>query len=54
MNDTKLTPVTEEEKVACPAHGIVKLEEPFVDGRGSIKPLVDTPFKLTGKTDSIL
>ena len=45
MNDTKLTPVTEEEKVPCPAHGIVKLEEPFVDGRGSIKPLVDIIMK---------
>lgn len=24
-----------------PANGVVKLEKPFVDGRGSIKPLVD-------------
>jgi len=41
MAETKLTPVTEEEMATWPAHGVVKLEKPFVDGRGSIKPLVD-------------
>ena len=41
MTDIKLTPVTDEEKDTWPAHGVVKLEKPFVDGRGSIQPLVD-------------
>ena len=41
MTDDKLTPVTDEERAAWPEHGVVKLEKPFVDGRGSIQPLVD-------------
>jgi len=41
MTDIELTPVTDEEKDTWPAHGVVKLEKPFVDGRGSIQPLVD-------------
>ena len=41
MIDIELTPVTDEEKETWPAHGVVKLEKPFVDGRGSIQPLVD-------------
>ena len=41
MAETKLTPVTDKEKATWPAHGVVKLEKPFVDGRGNIKPLVD-------------
>ena len=45
MADIELTPVTEEEKVTWPAHGGVKLEKPFVDGRGSIQPLVDIMMK---------
>ena len=35
-----------------PAHGVVKLEKPFVDGRGSIKPLVDIMMKSAVMTDS--
>ena len=42
MDGEKLTAVTTEEKNMWPPHGVVKLEKPFVDGRGSIKPLVDT------------
>ena len=44
---TKLTiePLTEQEIEMWPAHGVVKLEKPFVDGRGSIQPLVDTLMK---------
>jgi dTDP-4-dehydrorhamnose 3,5-epimerase-like enzyme len=34
-------PLTEEEKATWPAHGVVKLEKPFVDARGGIQPLVD-------------
>ena len=34
-------PLTEEEKATWPAHGVVKLEKPFVDARGEIQPLVD-------------
>lgn len=34
-------PVTDEEKATWPAHGVVKLEKPFVDARGEIQPLVD-------------
>ena len=33
--------VTEEERARWPAHGVVKLEKPFVDARGKIQPLVD-------------
>ena len=42
MDGEKLTAVTTKEKNMWPPHGVVKLEKPFVDGRGSIKPLVDT------------
>ena len=34
-------PLTEEEKATWPAHGVVKLEKPFIDARGKIQPLVD-------------
>ena len=34
-------PLIEEEKATWPAHGVVKLEKPFVDARGGIQPLVD-------------
>jgi quercetin dioxygenase-like cupin family protein len=33
--------LTEEEMANWPAHGVVKLEKPFVDVRGKIQPLVD-------------
>ena len=36
-----IKPLTKEEKETWPAHGVVKLEKPFVDARGQIKPLVD-------------
>ena len=45
MADIELTPVTDEEKATWPAHGVVKLEKPFVDGRGNIQPLVDIMMK---------
>jgi dTDP-4-dehydrorhamnose 3,5-epimerase-like enzyme len=45
MSNVELEPVTAEEKATWPAHGVVKLEKPFVDGRGSIKPLVDIMMK---------
>jgi dTDP-4-dehydrorhamnose 3,5-epimerase-like enzyme len=45
MASIELTPVTDEEKATWPAHGVVKLEKPFVDGRGSIQPLVDIMMK---------
>ena len=34
-------PLTEEEKATWPAHGVIKLEKPFVDARGEIQPLID-------------
>jgi dTDP-4-dehydrorhamnose 3,5-epimerase-like enzyme len=34
-------PITEEETATWPAHGVIKLEKPFVDARGEIQPLVD-------------
>ena len=45
MTNIEIPPVSEEEKATWPAHGVVKLEKPFVDGRGSIKPLVDIMMK---------
>ena len=45
MASIELTPITDEEKATWPAHGVVKLEKPFVDGRGSIQPLVDMMMK---------
>jgi len=33
--------ITDKERATWPSHGIIKLEKPFVDKRGSIKPLVD-------------
>ena len=45
MKNDKLTAVTDKEKATWPEHGLVKLERPFVDDRGSIKPLVDTLMK---------
>ena len=45
MPEIEIPPVSEEEKATWPAHGVVKLEKPFVDGRGSIKPLVDIMMK---------
>jgi dTDP-4-dehydrorhamnose 3,5-epimerase-like enzyme len=45
MPKIDIPPVTEEEMATWPAHGVVKLEKPFVDGRGSIKPLVDIMMK---------
>jgi len=41
MPNPFLTPVTDEERASWPAHGVVKLEKPFADGRGEIQPLVD-------------
>ena len=36
-----IPPVTDEEQARWPAHGVVKLEKPFIDARGKIQPLVD-------------
>jgi dTDP-4-dehydrorhamnose 3,5-epimerase-like enzyme len=52
MGSDKLTPATAEEKAAWPLHGMVNLEKPFVDGRGSIKPLVDIMMKSAVLIDS--
>ena len=41
MAKIEITPVTDEEKATWPNHGVIKLEKPFADVRGSIKPLVD-------------
>ena len=36
-----ISPLTDEEIATWPAHGVVKLEKPFIDARGKIQPLVD-------------
>jgi len=41
MGYNELVAVTAKERAAWPPHGIIKLEKPFIDKRGSIKPLVD-------------
>ncbi len=41
MSLKKIPPVTDEERAGWPAHGVVKLERPFIDVRGKIQPLVD-------------
>ena len=45
INAPIITPLTADEAEAWPEHGVVKLEKPFVDGRGSIQPLVDSIMK---------
>ena len=45
MGDDRLISTTAEEKASWPPHGLVKLKKPFVDGRGSIKPLLDIMMK---------
>ena len=42
MPKPSIEPLTEQEIETWPSHGVVTLETPFVDGRGSIHPLVDT------------
>ena len=37
--------ITDKERATWPSHGIIELEKPFVDKRGSIKPLVDIMMK---------
>ena len=41
MATPNIPPVTDEEEARWPAHGVVKLEKPFIDARGKIQPLVD-------------
>ena len=41
----KVAPLTDEEIKEWPAHGVVKLEQPFSDHRGHIQPLVDVIMK---------
>ena len=45
MAKFEIIPVTDEERATWPAHGVINLEKPFVDSRGSIKPLVDVMMK---------
>ena len=45
MSNPMIDPLTKEEMKDWPAHGVVKLEKPFVDARGAIQPLVDTVMK---------
>ena len=45
MPKINLIPVTGEERDSWPAHGVVKLEKPFVDDRGSINPLANIIMK---------
>jgi dTDP-4-dehydrorhamnose 3,5-epimerase-like enzyme len=52
MGTDKLTPTTTKERATWPSHGVVKLEKPFVDRRGSIKPLVNIMMKSAVLIDS--
>ncbi len=45
MSEPDIDPVTEEEKLSWPDEALVPLEKPFVDGRGTIQPLVDRMMK---------
>jgi len=45
MINKEIPLITDEERLTWPSHGVVKLERPFTDGRGSIKPLVDIMMK---------
>jgi quercetin dioxygenase-like cupin family protein len=51
-NSTEISPVTEHEKASWRAHGVVKLEKPFVDVRGKIQPLVDEMMRSAVMIDS--
>ena len=41
MKPDKIIPVTKEERELWPSEPLVKLQNPFIDRRGSIQPLVD-------------
>ena len=41
MKPDKIIPVTKEERELWPSEPLVKLQNPFIDPRGSIQPLVD-------------
>ena len=45
MTTKKINPVTEEEMGSWPSEPLVNLQNPFVDKRGSIQPLVDLMMK---------
>jgi len=45
MKPDKLIPVTKEEMELWPSEPLVKLQNPFIDRRGSIQPLVDLMMK---------
>ena len=45
MTSKKINPVTEEEMGSWPSEPLVNLQNPFVDKRGSIQPLVDLMMK---------
>ena len=45
MNSNNIDPLTDEEKKYWPKKEIIDLEEPFVDERGEIQPLVDGIMK---------
>ena len=45
MISKKINPVTEEEMGSWPSEPLVNLQNPFVDKRGSIQPLVDLMMK---------
>ena len=46
MSGPNIPVVTDQERARWPAHGVVKLEKPFVDVRGKIQPLVDEIMQL--------
>ena len=52
MKKLTIDPLSDEEIASWPAHGLVKLEKPFIDRRGGIQPLVDTLMKSAGMIES--
>jgi quercetin dioxygenase-like cupin family protein len=55
--NTKIRPLSDEERAAWPKDVIVRLEAAFADARGEIQPLVDMSMEscvlITSKKDSV-
>ena len=57
MSKSDIDPITEEEKASWPKDPMIRLEKPFIDARGTIRPLVDEIMKsavmIESKRDSL-
>ena len=52
MKPVKLIPITKEEMESWPSEPLVKLQNPFIDRRGSIQPLVDLMMQIAVMIES--